>query len=652
MTAEPVVQVQLLGSFAMSLGAETAGPWPRLSAKRLVQLVFLSPTRRIPKEVASDTLFGDLAPRAATNALYNALSAARAVLVALGGTAAGILCTDRTHIYIPADAPVLVDLELHECALRAALEMAPGEGRDTALVELLGEHRVLLEDEAYADWALRPRESLELARQQARLALARDRSSGFGHSAPKDVIEAWETFAAHDPASEEAASALMSLYAAEGQRHLVARAYRRCCDGLKDLGLEPSADLEQAFQRTSQNMAKVATPRCADVLDRVGNLPTFPSSFVGRETEKSEVGSLVRSWRLVTVTGAGGSGKSRLALEVAARLAEEGTEGTFFVELAPVSEPGQVPAALASATGVLEQPGRPLLEVLAEALGRQERVIVLDNCEHVIGAAAELAETLNRSCPRVRLLATSREPLGIGGEHVYRLAPLSLPAEGATSLEDLEGSDAVKLFVERARSHDSTFVLEEPVAGLVASVCRKLDGIPLGLELAAARVPSMSLADLEKRLERSFTLLTRGARTALPRQRTLEATFDWSFHLLSPPEQKVLTRLSVFSGSFDLEAAEAVCSSDAVSANDVADLLGSLVDKSLVVAQRSSGSLRYSLLETVRQYGVERLLATGGEPALGRTRICTRQVLFAARRARRAHDPRRKPGPLAEKARL
>ena len=322
----------------------------------------------------------------------------------------------------------------------------------------------------------------------------------------------------------------------------------------------------------------------------------------------------------MTLTGAGGSGKTRLAVEVAARLAEERTGGTFFVELAPVSEPGQVPAAVASAIGVLEQPGRPLVKVIAEALGGQDLLIVMDNCEHVIGAAAELAEVLNRSCPRVRVLATSREPLGIDGEHVYRLAPLSLPAEDATSLEDLEGSDAVKLFVERARSHDSTFSLEQPVAGLVASICRTLDGIPLALELAAARVPGMSLADLDQRLDRRFRLLTGGSRTALPRQRTLQATFDWSFQLLSPAEQVVLMGLSVFSGSFDLEAAEAVCSPEAVSAGDVADLVGSLVGKSLVVAQRSSGSLRYSLLETVRQYGAERLLATGGEAALERAR--------------------------------
>ena len=225
------------------------------------------------------------------------------------------------------------------------------------------------------------------------------------------------------------------------------------------------------------------------MVELTSNLPTYLSSFVGRETEQAEVASLVRSWRLVTVTGAGGSGKTRLAVEVAARLAEELTGVTCFVDLAPVSEPGNVPAAVASAAGVLEQPGRPLLKVLAEALGGRDLLIVMDNCEHVIGAAAELAEVLDRSCPRVRVLATSREPLAIDGEHVYRLAPLSLPAEDATSLEDLEGSDAVTLFVERARSHDSTFSLEEPVAGLMASICRTLDGIPLALELAAARVP-------------------------------------------------------------------------------------------------------------------------------------------------------------------
>ena len=305
-TGGPLVQVQLLGSFVISVGEKMAGPWPRTSTKRLLALVLLSPKRRISEEAASDTLFGDLAPRAATNAMYNALSGARSVLAGLGGPAAGMLRTDRTHLYVPGDAPVVVDLDLHEGALSAALQMPPGAGRDAVLVELLAEERGLLEDEAYADWVLRRHDSLKLARQRACLALARDRSAGFGQSGPEAVISAWDSYAAHDPASEEAAVALMSAYAAQGQRHLMARAYRRCCDGLEELGLKRSVALEEAYKAMGQELTRVATPHSADGVGRMGNLPTYLSSFVGREAEQAEVGSLVRSWRLVTVTGAGG----------------------------------------------------------------------------------------------------------------------------------------------------------------------------------------------------------------------------------------------------------------------------------------------------------------------------------------------------------
>jgi predicted ATPase/DNA-binding SARP family transcriptional activator len=620
-TAQPPLRVQLLGSFGMSVGAKSAGPWPRLGAKRLVELVFLSPRRRIAREVASDTLFPDLAPRAATNAMYNALSAARAVLADLGGPAAGVLRSDRTHVYVPPDVPVEVDLELHERALSAALQMPPGEGRDAALVEALSEQRALLEDEPYADWSLRPRQSLELARQEARLALARDRSLGFGQPGLGAVIGAWENYFAHDPASEEAAAALMKACAAQGQRHLVARAYRRCCDGLKELGLEPSAALEEAYQSSRREATPLSAATSVGMAKITSNLPTFLSRFIGREAEQAEVCALARCSHLVTVTGAGGSGKTRLALEVAAELLKQGGAAeAFFVELAPVLEPGQVPVALAAALGVRDQAGRPVVDVLCEALSGQDLLIVVDNCEHLIGGVAELAERLNRACPKLQLLATSREPFGIDGEQVYRLGPLSLPPEDASSLQDLERSDAVGLFVDRARSHDSSFALEKESAVLVASICRRLDGIPLALELAAARISSMSLTDLDERLDQRFWLLTGGSRTALPRQRTLQATFDWSFELLRRVEQAVLERLSVFSGSFDLEAAEAVCSHDDVRTRDVADLLGSLVNKSLVVAERSSGSLRYSLLETVRQYGAERLVVEDGEAELQRAR--------------------------------
>ena len=385
---------------------------------------------------------------------------------------------------------------------------------------------------------------------------------------------------------------------------------------LRDLGLHRLKDLgrpEQIFQLCAEGLAADFPPlRSLDNPELPNNLPGYLSAFVGRESELAEVRSLIESSRLVTLTGAGGSGKTRLALQVAAELFDGSGEGVWFVDLAPIAEPAQVPGAVAAALGMREQAGRPPIDLLLEVLQDQNVLIVLDNCEHVIDACAKLADLVERTCRRVHLVATSREPLGIDGEHVYRVRPLSLPSEDAGSVGDLEGSDAVELFVERARMHDSTFALEDSIASLVASVCRRLDGIPFAIELAAARLASMSLVHLNERLDERFRLLTGGARTALPRQRTLQATVDWSFDLLSRPEQEVLRRLSVFVGGFELEAAEAVCATGAIEVFDVADLLGSLVNKSLVVAERSSGSLRYGLLETIRQYAADQLGKIGG----------------------------------------
>ncbi len=637
----PLLRVQLLGPFAIHMGGKSAGPWPRRSAKRLLALVCLSPKRRVPREVASDVLFPDLAPRAAANALYSALSSARAVLADLGGPATALLTADHGHIYISPNAPVEVALDLDETSLRAALGMGPGADRDTGLTLALAEDGTLLEDEPYADWSLRRRDDLELVRQDARVALARDRLMGYGRSDANAVIEAWEAVFSHDLASEEAAEALMATYACQGQRQLAVRTYSRCVAGLEELGLEPSAALERAYHGAKHEVANLAPPPAAPRLSFTGNLPTRLSSFVGRQTEQAEVCSLVRSSCLVTVVGPGGSGKTRLALEVAAHLVDEGRLEASFVDLAPVAQAAQVAAVFANALGVREPGSGSIVEVLAEALSGPDLLVVLDNCEHVIVAAAELAELLNRRCPRLRLLATAREPLSIESEHVYRLGPMSLPPAGAGSVQDLAGSDAVQLFVERARAHDSTFVLEAPTAGRVASICRRLDGAPLAIELAAARLASMSLAHLDDRLDQRFRLLTGGPRTALPRQRTLQATVDWSFELLAPPERAVLNRLSVFPGAFELEAAEAVCSDEALPAADIADALGSLVNKSLVMAQRSSGSVRYSLLETIRQYGSERLRAAGGQDALHRTRAAHAQfyLQFAESAGLELHGP-------------
>ncbi len=343
------------------------------------------------------------------------------------------------------------------------------------------------------------------------------------------------------------------------------------------------------------------------------NLPMLLSAFVGRERELAEVRGLIRTSRLVTLTGAGGSGKTRLALQAGAELIGRIADGVWLAELAPLTDGAQIAGVVAAALGIHDLSGPAVTDAVIEALAGQDSLILLDNCEHLIDAAAKFCDQVIRHCPKVRFLVTSREPLGIDGERVYRVPSLSLPDADADSVEDLAGSDAVQLLAERARAHKPDFVVDELSAPHAATICRRLDGIPLALELAAARLSSMSLAQVAARLDQRFRLLTGGSRNAMPRQQTLQATVDWSFGLLTQQERATLTRLSAFAGGFDLEAAESVCTTASVDALDVLDLLGSLVDKSLVVADHSPEAVRYRLLETIRQYSAQELLRAEGE---------------------------------------
>jgi predicted ATPase/class 3 adenylate cyclase/DNA-binding CsgD family transcriptional regulator len=387
--------------------------------------------------------------------------------------------------------------------------------------------------------------------------------------------------------------------------------------GLRDLGEHRLQDLgraERVFQVTGAGLAEgFGLLRSLDDPGLRHNLPSQATSFVGRAAELAELRSLVSGGsRLVTIAGPGGIGKSRLALQVAAEALDGAGDGVWLVELAPVAEPELVARTVAAVLGVSEEPGRPVLDTLVEAVGHRYLLVVLDNAEHVLGAAAKLADALMRSCPRAYLLVTSREPLGISGERVFRVPPLAVPPADLAAPGRLAAFESVQLFAERASMYRQGFALDPANAATVAAVCVRLDGIPLALELAAARLGSLSVSEISSRLDQRFRLLTGGSRTALPRHQTLRALIDWSYDLLNPEEQIVLGRLSVFAGGWTLEAAEAVTSAGDSGQWQVLDHLASLVDKSLVLAEEIQGSTRYRLLETVRHYAAERLALRAG----------------------------------------
>ena len=387
---------------------------------------------------------------------------------------------------------------------------------------------------------------------------------------------------------------------------------------LRDLGVHRLRNVERPerlFQLEHPDLPR-EFPRLRSVDARRDNLQLQLTSFVGRERELAELAALLGSARLVTLTGAGGSGKTRLAIEVAARTVELTRDGAWLVDLAPVFDPELVVKAVARVLGVRERPHSDLLDDVLERLRESELLLVLDNCEHLVEACARLAEDLLRGCPGLRLLATSREPLGVPGERVFRTGSLLVPAGGDAS-DAIAGAPAVILFGDRAAAVLGGFELTPDTAPVVGQVCRRLDGLPLAIELAAARTASLSLEDLGARLDDCFALLTGGARTALPRQRTLEATVAWSYDLLSERQRALFDRLSVFAGGWTLDAAETVCASAGLQARHVADDLAALVDKSLVVRDvPGSGRSRYRLLETLRQYGRDRLREAGRAAAV------------------------------------
>jgi predicted ATPase/DNA-binding SARP family transcriptional activator len=429
-----------------------------------------------------------------------------------------------------------------------------------------------------------------------------------------------------EPWQEEAHRQLMRLLAMGGQRAAALAQYETCRRGLmEELGVEPSAETTELYEqiragvvgKASATTRKELIPQedlltFADQSQQKHNLPGQLTRLIGRENEVRQIKQLLETHRLVTLTGAGGVGKTRLSIQVGEELLERFTDGIWFVELAPISDPEQVPSAVARALGVREDSSRTMIEVLSSYIRRRDLFLMLDNCEHLLQACAGLAEALLRACTTLKMMASSREPLGVAGEALYRVPSLPYPEAPQAAVEGLLGYSAVSLLIDRVRLLLPDYQVTKKNAPALVRICQQLNGIPLALELVAARFGVLTAEQVADRLEDAFRLLTSGTRTTLPRHQTLRATMDWSYSLLDKNERLLLHRLTAFAGGFTLEAAEAVCAGEGLERDEVLDLLTRLVNKSLVVANRQQGEeTRYQLLETVRQYAREKLLAAG-----------------------------------------
>ncbi len=390
---------------------------------------------------------------------------------------------------------------------------------------------------------------------------------------------------------------------------------------LSDLGSHRLKDLEhpeRVWVITGGGFATDFPPlNSLDLLPN--NLPQQLTSFHGREQELGELAELLDKHRLVTLHGSGGIGKTRLALQTGAEMLDEYHDGVWFADLAALRYPDLAASVVSKALGVSQSENRGIDESIVTWMRRKHLLLILDNCEHVLDDAAKLTEFILQQCPKVSILATSRQALGLAGEQVLRLAPLGLPDPATHVLaRDAGAYPALALFIDRAKAVNKSFAISDDDAYMIAEICRHLDGLPLAIELAAARVKVLSIDGLAQRLDHRFALLTGGSRTALPRQRTLTALIDWSYDQLDQKEQTLFCRLAVFAGSFSLDAAETVCSGDGIDDVEVLDLVASLTDKSLLVAETNNRSERYRQLESLRAYGWEKLEATGDPKALAR----------------------------------
>jgi predicted ATPase/DNA-binding SARP family transcriptional activator len=596
----------------LTVRAADGSPVPVTGARlrTLLILLALDAGRVVSASRLVDGVWGDEPPVEAANALQALVSRLRRT---------GLTIESRPTGYLLALDAGEVDLRRFETLAargRAALATDP-----VTSAAVLRDALALWRGPALADAATAAFAQAPVARlSELRLAALGDRIEADLATGGADLVPELESLVAEHPLRERFAGLLMRALAAAGRTADALAVFARVRDTLADrLGADPSAEL------TTLHVELLRAPAAPEERKKT-NLRAGLTSFVGRDKELATVTTMVGDARLVTLTGPGGSGKTRLATEAGRELVDRQPGGVWFVELAPVGDGADVPQAVLSALGLRAQPvvvtspgrGRPEpaeapIDRLAAALSTRSVLLVLDNCEHLIGAAAAVVDRLLGDCPGLRVLATSREPLGITGETLWPVDPLALPpVDDPAAAQDVLTYPAVRLLADRARAVRPGFAIDATTAPGMVRICRALDGMPLAIELAAARLRTMSLDQLATRLDDRFRLLTGGSRMALPRHQTLRAVVDWSWDLLDDDERALLRRIAVFSGGATLEAVEQVCAGDDLAADRVLDLLTALVDKSLVLLAGD----RYRLLETIKAYGRERLDEAGETDAV------------------------------------
>ncbi len=569
-----------------------------------------------------DILWGDSPPPSAAETLQAHVSRLRKLL-SLGETLEGLILT-RPPGYMLQVASAQVDALLFERLLKESREAA---GTPAERADLLERGLTLWRGQAFAEFADQEFARAEAVRlEELRLSATEDLAEvRLLQGRHRELIGTLEALVAQHPLRARPRLQLALALYRSGRHAEALQACRHFRDYLvTELGLDPPPMLEEmeedilrqadtlAWAPSSDDTGAVATQSAGVAMVSAPMPRNFPRSgtrFFGREAEVAGVIEALATARVLTLTGVGGVGKSRLALQVAGQLGADYPDGAWICELAPVVSPDAVSHAIASALGVQQPQGGTIEDALIGYLRGRRLLLVIDNCEHVVASAAMLIEAIVRACPGVSVLATSRERLAVEGERVWPVLPLSLPlsAEWTAARQ----SPAVELFVDRAQAVQPGFVLDRSNTGAVVEICRRLDGVPLALELAAARVRSMAPADIAARLDSRFRLLTSGRRADRGRHRTLQGVVDWSYVLLSPAEQRLFNRLSVFAGGFLLEQAEAICPGDGVDADEIAGHIAGLVDKSMVLADGAEERTRYALLETHRQNGRERLEEQG-----------------------------------------